>query len=346
MTQTETISRDSRSYRQGLVLGLTMAEVFLLLLFALLIAMATLWYAEKNKHKDDGAPAVSAADIHLVGELKLAISTAGREKVARAIDHLKEGRDLELLNPSEKEFVAEVRRQQKHAAPNEISDQWRKLTRAVQPLDKWQDRLNAGAAVEKAVPNVKDIARIIWLIEQGLLSEKKSEDYWPPIINLSEAKGHTFERGKAEVTANFQVHLHKVVVPHLLDLAQRYRVTIIEVIGHTDEQKIAAKTSNLDWFLLDVVNNNGNVSELIPADNAGLGLARAAAVARILKQDERMKNFTILPLSGGQLINVDDTMTAGGGGDDKKRRRIEIRLRRPNRVESPDNNATGGVPRR
>jgi hypothetical protein len=117
------------------------------------------------------------------------------------------------------------------------------------------------------------------------------------------------------------------------------------VIGHTDEQKIAARASNLDWFLLDVINNTGKVSALIPADNAGLGLARAVAVVRILKADARMKDYTILPLSGGQLINVDDTMTAGGGGDEKERRRIEIRLRRPNHVENPETNGSGNVPR-
>jgi outer membrane protein OmpA-like peptidoglycan-associated protein len=297
MTLSETISRDSRSYRQGLVLGLTMAEIFLLLVFALLIALAALWNAEKNKLKHDSASAVSAADMRLLGEVKAAIAVAGREKIGKALDHLKEGHVFEFLSPPEKEFVGEVRRQQKDAAPKEISDQWRTLTRAVQPLDKLQERVRAREAVEKATPGVQDVAWIIWLIERGLLSEKNGDHDWPPIIDLSEAKGYTFERGRAELTASFETHLQTVVVLHLLDLARRYGVTTIEVIGHTDEQKIAQRTSNLDWFLLNVVNNAGEVSALIPADNAGLGLARAAAVVRILKSDERMKDYTILPLS-------------------------------------------------
>jgi hypothetical protein len=61
-----------------------------------------------------------------------------------------------------------------------------------------------------------------------------------------------------------------------------------------------------------------------------LGLARAASVMRILTQDDRLKEYIVLPLSAGQLINVGDKVTAGGGGDDKERRRIEIRLRRSN----------------
>src|SRR5207245_11173678 len=109
----------------------------------------------------------------------------------------------------------------------------------------------------------------------------------------------------------------------------------IEVIGHTDEQKIVARNSNLDAFLLDTLRTNtGNVSSLIPADNAGLGLARATAVVRVLGSDERLKDYTLLPLSGGQLIGVDDRLTRGGGGDERERRRIEIRVRRANSPEA------------
>jgi hypothetical protein len=76
------------------------------------------------------------------------------------------------------------------------------------------------------------------------------------------------------------------------------------------------------------------VSNLISADNAGLGLARATAVVRVLGSDERLKGYTLLPLSGGQLIGVDDRLTSGGGGDEPERRRIEIRLRRANISET------------
>jgi hypothetical protein len=74
---------------------------------------------------------------------------------------------------------------------------------------------------------------------------------------------------------------------------------------------------------------------LIPADNAGLGLARAVAVVR---PDAR--RATKLPLSGGQLIGVDDTLTKGGGDDDPERRRIEMRVRRANSIEGPISSLT------
>jgi hypothetical protein len=120
----------------------------------------------------------------------------------------------------------------------------------------------------------------------------------------------------------------------LLALAQRYGVSTIEIIGHTDEQKIVPRASNLDTSLLGVLHQTANVSSLVPADNAGLGLARAAAVVRVLMLDEHLRGYTLLPLSGGQLIGVDDKLTNGGGGDEQERRRIEIRVRRGNSAEA------------
>jgi hypothetical protein len=177
---------------------------------------------------------------------------------------------------------------------------------------------------------LSDPRRAIDLIEQGIRAEKQGEHDWPPIINLSEAQNHFFEIGKAELSPAFESHLRAVIGPQLQQLAQRFRTGTIEVIGHTDEQRISQRPSNLDAALLDIVRGTTSVSSLIPADNAGLGLARAVAVARILTQDERLAPYTILPLSAGQLITTSDRLTQGGGTADKERRRIEIRLRRSN----------------
>jgi flagellar motor protein MotB len=114
----------------------------------------------------------------------------------------------------------------------------------------------------------------------------------------------------------------------LLDLATRYRVDVIEVTGHTDEQPIVPRNSNLDQALLPVLKGNGPISTLVPSDNAGLGLSRAVAVARILMADQRVQAYRVLPMSGGQLIDVGERVTEGSKGDLKQRRRIEIRLRR------------------
>ena len=151
-----------------------------------------------------------------------------------------------------------------------------------------------------------------------------------PIINLHEADGYTFARGKAELTPSFEGKLKGEIIPALLALTQQYRVDVIEVIGHTDEQAIAPRPSNLDWMLVDALKGTDPILSLVPGDNAGLGLSRAALVVRALMLDGRLpqSQYRILPLSGGQLIEPDERITNGGGGDMPSRRRIEIRLRR------------------
>jgi flagellar motor protein MotB len=337
MNEVETVKQDARSYRQGLVLGLTMAEILLLLVFALLIALAVLWHAERQKRKalEDAQGQYreeSANDRGLLESLPSAVQATSRDKVAGALEHLRNGRDLEPLTSPEKDFVTEVRRQQSDAAPGVISDQWRALTRAAQNVNTLNDTMDLGEAVRTALPGEKDSKRLGGLIEKGIASEKKGEHDWPPIINVSYAKDCFFEIGKAELTSCFETRL-RARVPDLLALADRFRVRTIEVIGHTDEQQIIPRNSNLDAFLLDVLHHGTSVSSLVPADNAGLGLARATAVVRVLMLDERLKGYTLLPLSGGQLIGVDDTLTKGGGGDDRERRRIEMRVRRANSTE-------------
>ena len=47
-----TVGRQTASYRQGLVLGLTMAELMLLLVFCLLIALGVSLAAERAKRDD------------------------------------------------------------------------------------------------------------------------------------------------------------------------------------------------------------------------------------------------------------------------------------------------------
>jgi hypothetical protein len=153
---------------------------------------------------------------------------------------------------------------------------------------------------------------------------------WPPIINLSEAGGYFFEVGSAELSEEFKAALVEKVAPKILQIADEYPdVDVIEVIGHTDEQIIKRRFSNLDGMLVDAV-ASGNVSSLVPADNAGLGIARAVAVVTRLLQEHRLQQRfpRILPMSGGQLIQVGETLSHGSAGDVRERRRIEIRVRK------------------
>jgi len=89
------------------------------------------------------------------------------------------------------------------------------------------------------------------------------------------------------------------------------------------------KTSNLDQFAILAVNGETD-QVLIPVDNAGLGLARALEVARVLREQPELKGVKVVPLSAGQLMRKGDLLSPGGGAtlNDRDRRRIEIRVRR------------------
>lgn len=158
---------------------------------------------------------------------------------------------------------------------------------------------------------------------------------WPPIINLSEAGGYFFRSGSAELTPAFEEKLTGSIADQIAQNLEQYAVDIIEVIGHTDEQPISRTVSNLDQSYIDVLKGEKPIAAVLPADSAGLGLARAIAVANVLKGDEKLVGATILPMSAAQLVLPGDTLTKGQAGNVESRRRIEIRIRRRNTSHSP-----------
>ena len=177
---------------------------------------------------------------------------------------------------------------------------------------------------------------IVALIEKGIdaskprsYSDHNGGHTWPPIINLSEADGYFFATGSADLTLDFEMALQTAVVTRLLQIAEMFDVDVIEVIGHTDEQPVSNRVSNLDRTLPTVTSGGNSTGALQWADNAGLGLARALAVVKVLSFDPRLRRFRILPLSAAQLIATDGKLTRWDArGDVRERRRIEIRMRK------------------
>lgn len=159
--------------------------------------------------------------------------------------------------------------------------------------------------------------------------EDDDDDLGPPIIRLTEADGFSFETNSSLIGRGFEGRLLEQVVPRILAIAKAYRVDTIDIVGHTDERP-AAGDSNLDERLLPYL--NGQVGGMLTvSDNAGLGLARAAVVARILALEARIREggYQVLPMSGAQVILTDGTIADGSDpGDVPDRRRIEIRMRR------------------
>jgi outer membrane protein OmpA-like peptidoglycan-associated protein len=320
----------------------------LLLVFCLLIAVGVSLAGERAKRDDallrlrkvETAAAANEAVIKTIRRntrLAELLDRAAKSASPREIDDF--WRKLVESN----DVVAKMEQQGVPLASLEESNYAAKLRELMsEGIDP--DKIARGVALAAAIDAViaeKKLGNltpqeIAALLDKGLAAPKPADDgearkghNWPPIINLSEAGGYYFATGSAELTPNFATELRTVVVDRLLEIADSYDVDVIEVIGHTDEQPVNSRVSNLDRALSSVTSGGSGAGILQWADNAGLGLARSLSVVERLSADPRLRNFRILPLSAAQLIGIDGRLTRfDGHGDVRERRRIEIRMRK------------------
>jgi len=329
---------EHKGYNRGLILGLTMAESMLLLVFCLLLVAAAIINNERTQALKAQVDLKSMQQEMVAVQQELA--TAKREREAALLDlqtaedKLKQAQEqLQALT------LASVDREK-------FEKEWRDLQLAKQELQKLKD---SGITVEK----IEEFQRTLVVLQENKLPEDAAAlsarlkelraaetslaaskpHEWPPIINLSEADGNYFRSGSAELEASFEAKLRGAVSDQIADALQRYQVDVIEVVGHTDEQPISRRGSNLDQTVMEVLDGKRSIAGVVPADNAGLGLARAVSVANALKSDGKLKGATILPLSAAQLILPGDVVTTGQAGAEETRRRIEIRIRRRNQEQ-------------
>lgn len=373
------VSSEQRGYGRGLILGLTMAESMLLLVFCLLLAAGAIIVKEREKFEEAEAEkkvveiklkAEQAKVVKLTEErnqlVKLAVNKKTSEEVWRKLilaqTQMEEITNLGLT-PEEiiknAQMVREAINGQMTADDVRVADS---VTKMLQKNDVTAEEVIAMepvvATLKKTELTPKDIEELAVAIkllkdkvvtasaetqpEEQLLelikqaerakTARNSEPHeWPPIINLSETKDYFFTSGSAELSPGFKKLLTENTSAQIAGIAKKYNVDVIEVIGHTDEQKINGVRSNLDVEIKGVLNGTTSVGVLRPGDNAGLGLARAMAVAEVLKQMPELKGLRVLPMSGAQLIRPDDSLTDGvASKEDKARRRIEIRVRKRN----------------
>ena len=343
----ETIGRQTASYRQGLVLGLTMAEIMLLLVFCMLIAVGVALASQRVKLDEAAArlktvEEAAAADRALVETIKRNARLAELMDRATGAASQREIDEFWRKLVESNDVVASMqRRGVSLAALKEEGDLVAKLQR-LRGEGIGPDQIARGIALSRAIGDsafgkttTLTPQEIAALIQKGLSASKPESDTvrgightWPPIINLSEADGYYFATGSADLTPDFEMALNTVLVTRLLEIAESFDVDVIEVIGHTDEQPVSNRVSNLDRSLPSVTLGS-STGVLQWADNAGLGLARALAVVKVLSFDPRLRAFRILPLSAAQLIGTDGKLTRWDGrGDVRERRRIEIRMRK------------------
>ncbi len=343
------IAQQRSSYRQGLVLGLTMAEIMILLVFCLLIAMATFLKREESRR--------------LVAERELQAQRRQNEHDRSVLAELKPnaalGEKLQSLSGlSDPQAIDQYWRElvDSRTAVNEIE----KRGVSVKELPDLVANVSALRAndidVDKAIRDSEMLAAInramtkpgqppasmqaiLDTIERGSAASGPGGHQWPPIIRMSEADGYFFKTRSAELSPAFHDTLVNQTPREILEYIKKYDVDVIEVVGHTDERPIGSRQfSNLDRDLPAVLNNSAGVASLIPADNAGLGLARAVSVVSVLRQSPLLAGYKIIPLSGAQLINTDETLAIAGSSEDiQQLRRIEIRLRKSAPHESMAN---------
>jgi flagellar motor protein MotB len=335
------IFRQSSSYRQGLVLGLTMAEIMILLIFCLLITMAAFLKREQTRRQEAEQEVrverVSGmADHNIVEAIKqnpelyeLLRSDVVTSSGAKAVDEywreLVESRDA--MAELKKGGLSEKAIRDRLADAAQLNSKGINVEKALRDAD-------IVGSIEKVMPSAGEASTppqiIADAVGRGLSGDTPSGHQWPPIIRLSEADGNFFKTGSAELSPEFHEKLMTSTPVQIAALIKKYDVDVIEVVGHTDEQPVGVRQSNLDRGLVPVLRNYAEVSSLAPADNAGLGLARAVSVLSVLSRSPLLAGYKLIPLSGAQLVNTDETLAIDGvfSGDVRERRRIEIRLRK------------------
>ncbi|QOZ51520.1 hypothetical protein XH90_09110 [Bradyrhizobium sp. CCBAU 53338] len=335
-----------------------MAEIMLLLVFCLLIAMATYLRSERSKLDEakkeiERHQAQSKRDQAVLDALRQ--NPALSEKIVNAA-----GADAGAMDEfwrdlvDSKAAISELRKD--GSSLKEIKDKAAAMTTLQSSgidLEKALRDAEIVAAMKRAMPDgrVPSPQELADLIGRGSApGAGPSGHNWPPIITLSEAGGYYFKTGSAELAAPFRNALLTTMPDEILRFIEKYDVDVIEVVGHTDEQTfgvrqlapavpdpsrppspvIPSRQSNLDRDLATILRNGGDIARLTPVDNAGLGLARAVSVVSVLRQSPKLANYKMIPLSGAQLINTDETLALSttSGGDVAQRRRIEIRLRK------------------
>ena len=304
----------ARGHRRGVVLGFTLAELMLLLLFCLLLVSAGILM-----RKDEEITALKDELADTRGVPVESIDPSAAIRLNRLFSALFPAGAPEMTTP-------------------EMDALWDELV-----LAKNAEQTLADQGVDTSSAGIAQLASQANALKQAGLADASADRLknlvsggggahdWPPIITL-EDDGYSFARGSAEITDDFAERLTSRVAPDVADLLARYDVDTVEIVGHTDETIIhPTRPSNLDSAAIDAFWGRTAPTGLIPVDNAGLGLARAIAVAAELRASGLLDGARIIPLSAAQLVLPGDLPSQGlDPADDQGRRRIEIRIRRSN----------------
>ena len=346
------IAANAADYRRGVIFGLTMAEVLLLLIFCLLLFVATLnrkiaEFLQKNEYLSQANEILEVSNANYQNALRnLDQSTAVSQEVFDVVNVLDDDQLKKLIQNSE---VASTFSPDQLQEKISKAEKWDTFTN--QPQEPTFTQLDSieKLATPQQLSRLMDNADIAMNYDAEILQEKisKAEKWdnqaslpkpepvgnnWPPIISLPEAENYSFKIGSAELTENFKMQLDGDIIEEILKTLSEYDADLIEIIGHTDLQPMSrARVSNLDTAAIEYFQKNANIA-LRAKDNVGLGYARALSVTKHLRENPKLQDYTILPYSAAQMITPDGTLTKQDDNfTSSQLRRIEIRVRRQNK---------------
>src|SRR5580693_1719580 len=252
------IVQQRSSYQRGLVLGLTMAEIMILLVFCLLIAMATFLKREETRR--------IAAEQQLQQQLlqnertrDVVASLQKSADLAEKLQNLSGLRDPQAIDQYWRELV------DSRTVVNEIEKSGVSVKQLQEGLATITSLRASGIDADKAIRDSDTVAAInramakpgqptvstqaiLDVIARGQAAGSGTGGHqWPPIIRMSEADGYFFKTRSAELSTAFHDTLLNTTPMEILNYIRRYDVDVIEVVGHTDERPIGTRQlSNLD----------------------------------------------------------------------------------------------------
>ena len=194
--------------------GLTKAESMLLLVFCLLLVAAAMITAERKQRM--------AAEQRLVQ-----LETQNKELSAQLVEA--QSKLGSHMTPSDRA---------------KFESEWRELVSARQIIDRLKMNDASPGDLGKLAAVAKVFAKNNVSLDQAprkleeMLKGNIQPHEWPPIINLSEAGGYYFTSGSAALTPEFEGKLETSIAEQIADNLERYKVDVVEVIGHTDEQRV------------------------------------------------------------------------------------------------------------
>ncbi|MBD2387333.1 flagellar motor protein [Cylindrospermum sp. FACHB-282] len=198
---------------------------------------------------------------------------------------------------------------------------------------------NNNKPVKEAVDlplKVKQLEQQVKNLQIQLESQKRLTDT-PPIIIIKDEGAYRFASGSAEIPQQMSNYILRQIVPEIENRTKQYGINVVEIIGHTDGQPNGNVASNLDLNLEKVVSGALPVGKLESGSNADLGLMRALAVVKVLRdiqiKERRLSGLSFRAYSAAQLILPNGSFAAIARQDDVTRRRIEIRFTRLGEVK-------------